>query len=113
MRAPRHRFSDSVRSTTRSIAAVMVEEGAVAETPDELEAWLSARPHMKVPLEEGGYNTAFGAADLFPLLKAMVGPPGEPVTTAAPQPRRPGPALLAGGALVVAVVLGVIIGLLA
>lgn len=113
MRAPRHRFSDSVRDTTRSMAAAMVEEGTVLQTPQELEAWISQRPQVKAPLEEGGYNDAFGAVDLFPLLKAMARQPIAPVTTAAPPRRISRPALLAGGALIVAVVLGVIIGLLA
>lgn len=113
MRPPRHRFSDSVRSITRSMAATMVQEQAVVQTPHELEAWIALRPHVRLPLEEGGYNHAFDAVDLFPLLQAMAGQPVEPVPTASTAPRIPAPALLAGGAFVVAVLIGVIIGLLA
>ena len=113
MRAPRHRFSDNVRSITRSIATVMVEEGAIAQTPHELDTWISQRPRIRVPLEEGGYNKAFGADDLFPLLKAMVSQPAAPASEASTPSRMPKSALFAGGALLVAIVLGVIIGLLA
>lgn len=113
MRAPRHRFSDHVRTITRSMAASMAEEGALVQSPAELDDWISRRPEVKAPLEADGYGSAFNAADLLPLLEAMAGRPRE---TAAPPPapsRMQRPALLAGGALIVAVLLGAIIGLLA
>lgn len=112
MRPPRHRFSDRVRSITRSIAGAMVKEGGVARTPQELEDWISRRPDLRRQLEEDGYDEAFSASDLFPLLTAMAGQPVEPVVPASTTPRVPRPALVAGGALIVAVVIGVVIGLL-
>ena len=113
MRAPRHRFSDSVRSVTRSMAAAMAAEGTVADTPQEMEAWIGQRPEVRGPLEQGGYGELFTATDLFPLLRAMAGKPLEPAPVAPPSPGISRPALLAAGALVVAVLIGVVVGLLA
>ena len=113
MRPPRHRFSDDVRTITRSIAADMVEEGAIAQTPDELDAWIAQRPEARARLEKGGYNDAFDATDLLPLLHAMAGQPATPAPEVPKPSRMPRSALVAGGALVVAIVLGLIIGLLA
>ena len=45
MRAPRYRFPESVRETTRVIAARMVRERTITHTPEELEAWINE--HMK------------------------------------------------------------------
>ena len=72
MRPPRFRFSEEVRSTTRSIAARMVREGTVAGSPAELDAWTAGRPEVREPLERGGYGTEFTAEDLFPLLEVFV-----------------------------------------
>jgi hypothetical protein len=73
MREPRYRFPNEVRSTTRSIASWMLREGEVAESPEELEAWIAQRPEFLKPLEGGGYGKAFTARDLFPLLQAFLG----------------------------------------
>lgn len=72
MRAPRYRFPDQVRSTTRTIATRMVQEGTVAETPEQLDAWISQAPDARQALEAGGYGTAFSSDDLFPLLQVFV-----------------------------------------
>jgi hypothetical protein len=72
MRAPRYRFPDEVRSTTRSIASRMIQQGTIARSPEELRTWISRTPDVRERLEEGGYGTAFTAEDLFPLLRAFV-----------------------------------------
>lgn len=91
MRAPRFRFPDHVRSTTRTIASQMVRDETIARTPEELDAWISRAPDVKQSLEKGGYNTAFTAGDLLPLLQVFVvqagGPPPPPDVSAADEPR--------------------------
>ena len=72
MRAPRYRFPDRVRTVTRNIAARMVQDGSVAQTPEDLEAWIARTPAAREALETGGYGTRFTARDLFPLLQAAV-----------------------------------------
>lgn len=72
MRAPRYKFPDEVRSTTRVIAARMVREGRIADTPEDLATWISREPAIEATLEKGGYHTAFVADDLFPLLEAFL-----------------------------------------
>jgi hypothetical protein len=72
MRPPRYRFPDEVRSTTRGIASRMIEEGRIAQGPEELHAWISQTPDVEASLRRGGYGTAFTAEDLFPLLQAFV-----------------------------------------
>lgn len=72
MRAPRYRFPNEVRSTTRIIASRMARDAAVARTPEQLDAWISENPDVKQSLEKGGYNTAFTSHDLFPLLQVFV-----------------------------------------
>ena len=113
MRAPRHRFSEEVRSTCRSIAARWAHEGAIAQTPDELEFWISENPEVRKSLELGGYNTKFTSHDLLPLIQAFLGQG----SAAAPQAKRPHrswkPAGLAGIALLVAILIGVLAGILA
>lgn len=76
MRSPRYRFPDAVRSATRNIASRMAEDGTVAETPEQLEAWLAERPEFRGALERGGYGTAFTSGDLFPLLQVFLGRSG-------------------------------------
>lgn len=82
MRAPRYRFPEEVRSTTRAMASRMVDDGAIPRTPEELDAWIAGAPEVRGPLEKGGYGTAFTSADLLPLLDVFVvqagGPPREP-----------------------------------
>jgi hypothetical protein len=84
MRAPRYRFPEQVRSTTRGIADRMVRNGDIAETPEELDAWLSQEPETRDVLQRGGYGSAFTADDLFPLLQVFVGQLGGPVPAAEP-----------------------------
>jgi hypothetical protein len=76
MREPRYRFPDHVRDTTRTIAGRMDREGNVAQTPEELEAWIADEPEVRASLESGGYGTHFTAADLFPLLRGHAGEAG-------------------------------------
>lgn len=63
----------------------MVQEGTVARTPEELEEWVAREPQVRESLEAGGYGTHFTAADLFPLLEAMLAKrsagPAEPQAT--------------------------------
>jgi len=83
MRPPRYRFPDQVRSTTRSIASRMVRDGSVAQTPEDLEAWIAERAEVRTALETGGYGTQFTAHDLLPLLHVFIGQEGGSVPTAA------------------------------
>ena len=84
MRAPRYQFPNEVRETTRLIASRMTSQGAVAGTPEELEAWIAAAPDLEPSLTRGGYGTRFTAHDLLPLLQVFAG------TTPAPvEPVRP------------------------
>lgn len=76
MRPPRHRFSEEVRETTRVMASRMAREGAVPETPEELEAWIAASPDAREPLERGGYGRDFTADDLLPLLHVFAAKAG-------------------------------------
>ena len=76
MRAPRYRFPDEVRSTTRIIASRMVDGGTTARTPEELDAWISGAPDLRATLQRGGYGSAFTAHDLFPLLEVFVAKAG-------------------------------------
>jgi hypothetical protein len=87
MRAPRYRFPEEVRSTTRSIAAQMVRDGTIAETPEELDAWVAREPAAEESLQRGGYGTAFTAHDLFPLLQVFVVQAGGPAPEAEPAAR--------------------------
>jgi hypothetical protein len=87
MRPPRYRFPEEVRSTTRWIAARTVEEGSVAQTPEELEAWIDQAPEARQTLEGGGYHTEFTAHDLFPLYEVfVVKAGGAPARVEAPPP---------------------------
>lgn len=72
MRAPRYRFPDQVRTTARAIASRMVQDGAIAQTPEQLDTWVAERPDIREALERGGYNTAFTSHDLFPLLQVFI-----------------------------------------
>lgn len=83
MRAPRYRFPEEVRSTTRAMASRMVDDGAIPRTPEELDAWIAGAPEVRGVLEKGGYGTAFTSADLLPLLDVFV------VQSGGPPPREP------------------------
>jgi hypothetical protein len=76
MRPPRFRFPDDVRAATREMAARMVREGAVPETPEQLSAWIAERPEIQGRLERGGYGTAFTSDDMLPLLRVFVADAG-------------------------------------
>ena len=89
MRPPRYRFPEEVRTTTRAMAARMVEQGTIAQTPDQLDAWIADRPEVGEPLKRGGYGTAFDAADLLPLLEVFIGQAGGPVPPGEVPPRAP------------------------
>lgn len=87
MRAPRYKFPEEVRSTTRSIAARMVREGGPAQTAEELDLWISQAPDVRERLVKGGYGTAFTAHDLLPLLHVFVKQAGGSI----PEPDAPPP----------------------
>lgn len=76
MRAPRYRFPDQVRTTTRAIASRMIRDGTLAQTPEQLDAWIAEMPDVREALQKGGYNTAFTSHDLFPLLQVFTGQAG-------------------------------------
>ena len=85
MRAPRYQFPNEVRETTRLIASRMTSQGAVAGTPEELDAWIATAPDLEPALTRGGYGTKFTAGDLLPLLQVFAGTtpaPAEPVRPA-------------------------------
>ena len=72
MRDARYRFSDDVRSMTRAAALRMMHAGAVAASPEELEAWIARTDDLRERLTNAGYGSAFTAHDLFPLLESNV-----------------------------------------
>lgn len=108
MRAPRYRFPDEVRTATRAMAARMLADGTVAETPEQLDGWLLEAPDIRASLERGGYGTAFTAEDLLPLLRAFVERSGGSPPAAAPPARSPGRWWLVGLVLAVLVVVLVV-----
>jgi hypothetical protein len=85
----------------------MVGDGTIAETPEQLGAWIEGRPEVKESLEMDGYGTEFTADDLFPLLQVFIVQAGGP----APQVDAPPRAALSRGVLL-AVAAGVVIVLL-
>ena len=108
MRDPRYRFSDAVRTTTRAIALRMIHAGAVAASPEELDAWITRTDDLRERLTTGGYGSAFAADDLFPLFQSFVAK----ATSAAPSRSGTGPARwlwIAVIVAVVAIVVGVIV----
>jgi hypothetical protein len=90
MRPPRYRFPDEVRTTTRTIASRMVREGAIARTPEELDAWIAREPEVRQSLENGGFGREFTSHDLFPLVQVFVVQAGgsAPKPEAPPRPSR-------------------------
>jgi hypothetical protein len=109
MRPPRFRFPNEVRETTRTIATRMVGDGAIAHTPQELEAWIAGAPDVREPLEHGGYGREFTADDLFPLLQVFVVQAGGPAPAPDTPPRASGRAWRVG--LIVAVLVVLLIAL--
>jgi hypothetical protein len=111
MRAPRYRFPDEVRSTTRVIASRMVDEGTTARTPEELDTWIDAAPDVKESLENGGYNTAFTSHDLFPLLQVFVAKAGGSVSEPEVAPRSSRMSWIAAGLLLVLLIVLLLLAL--
>jgi hypothetical protein len=109
MRPPRYRFPDDVRNATREMAARMVREGTVPETPEQLSAWIAGRPEVQGRLERGGYGTAFTSDDLLPLLHVfVVDAGGAPARPAAGPPAVAERGWLTGALILLAVVLLVV-----
>jgi hypothetical protein len=100
-RAPRYRFPDRVRSTTRDMASEMVRDGTVPETSEQLEAWIAGTPGARGALEAGGYGTRFGAQDLLPLLHGFVEREGGVTPGETPRGAGRGRFLVLGAALVI------------
>ena len=97
-----------MRATTRAIALRMIHAGAVAASPEELDAWIARTDDLRERLTNGGYGTAFAADDLFPLFQSFVAR----ATAATPSRSGAGPArwLWIGVIVaVVAIVVGVIV----
>ena len=72
MRDPRYRFTDGVRASTRAIALRMLHAGEVAESPRQLDAWISRTEDLRETLAKAGYGSAFTSDDLFPLFQSYV-----------------------------------------
>jgi hypothetical protein len=98
MRPPRYQFPEEVRTATRSTASRMIASGDVAQSPEELAAWIDASPDVEATLREGGYGTEFNAEDLYPLLQAMLAHQGVREPAAAAPERKP-QLLWIGGAI--------------
>lgn len=109
MRPPRYRFSNDTRSMTREMASRMVRDGNVAQTPEELDAWIADTPDAREIFERDGYNRDFTAHDVFPLLQVFVAQAGGQVAPTGPADEPPARSsrtwLLAGFLLLVFVVL--------
>jgi hypothetical protein len=112
MRPPRYQFPEEVRSATRRMASVMVRDGSIARTPEELEGWIAQSQEVREPLIRGGYGTEFTAEDLYPLLEAMVTKAGGPPPAAAVPPAGRGRPwmVIAAVAVAAAVLLFVLVG---
>ena len=87
MRGPRYQFPNEVRSTTRAMAARMVQGGQIADTPEQLEEWIAREVDVRETLEDGGYGTEFTAHDLFPLLQVFITHAGGPAPVTEPPAR--------------------------
>ena len=87
MRPPRFQFPNEVRSATRTMASRMVGDGTIAETPEQLEAWIEQTPDVRESLRADGYGADFTADDLFPLLQVFVAQSGGAPPEASARPR--------------------------
>lgn len=116
MRPPRYKFPDQVRSTTRAMAARMVQDKTIAQTPEELEAWIAGAPTVRDSLQSGGYGTAFTSQDLLPLLQVFIEQAGGARASADAPVQRPSNGRrvvwLVLGALVVLLLIALALGLL-
>ena len=113
MRAPRYRFPDEVRAITRTIASRMVHDASIAQTPEQLDAWISESPEVRESLQKGGYNTEFTSHDLFPLLQVFVVQAGGPAPKVdAPPPSSNRGWLVGVGMLLVLLLIAVAISVL-
>jgi hypothetical protein len=112
-REARYRFSDDVRATTRAIALRMIHAGAVAASPEELEAWIARTDDVRERLTKGGYGSRFAAGDLFPLFQGFVAKATAAKATAsaaaAPRGARPGRWVWIGAIVVVAIVVIIVV----
>lgn len=113
MRPPRFHFPDEVRSTTREIAHRMVDEGTVARTPEQLDAWIAGAPEERASLERGGYGTHFTSEDLFPLLEVFVAKAGGSTAAASASAGRSWNPWVVGLVLMLVVAVLVVIGVTA
>lgn len=111
MRGPRYRFPEHVRSTTREIAARMIRDDEVVETPGQFESWISLHPDARAALEEGGYGSEFDAEDLFPLLQVRL-PAVAAAVEARPARGRPRRAVLVAALVAILVALAIVFGAL-
>lgn len=109
MRPPRYQFPNEVRETTRAMASRMVGDGTIAQTPEELDAWIARSPDAREPLAHGGYGREFTADDLFPLFQVFVTQAGGPAPTPDAPPRPSGRPFLIAMALAAIVILVVIV----
>lgn len=112
MRGPRYQFPNEVRSTTRAMAVRMVQSGQPAETPEQLEEWISRDGDARETLEDGGYGTEFTAHDLFPLLQVFITQAGGAAPATEPPPHTRPRWLLGAGALLCLVAVAAAIALL-
>ena len=91
------------------MASRMVDDGNVAQTPEELDAWIASRPDVREVLDRDGYGTNFTAEDLFPLFQIFVAKAGGQVAPVGaadePAPRSSRTWLLAGFLLLIFVIL--------
>jgi hypothetical protein len=108
MRDPRYRFSDEVRAATRAIALRMVHAKAVASSAEELHAWIMRTEDLRGKLTDGGYGSAFATEDLFPLFQRFVAK----ATAAAAIPSRSKGAPMWWAWLIVIVVIAIIVGVI-
>lgn len=98
-----------MRATTRAIALRMIHAGAVAESPEALEAWIARTDDVRERLTNGGYGSAFTADDLFPLFQGFVAK----ATAATPSGSKAAPAKrLWIGVIVVVIVVAIVAGML-
>jgi hypothetical protein len=90
----------------------MVQGGQIADTPEQMEEWISHEGDVRETLEDGGYGSEFTADDLFPLLQVFITQAGGPAPVTEPPPRTYPQWMLGAGALLALVVAAAAIALL-